>query len=257
MTNSKTAIIPNLSVLIITYNEEQNICELLETLSFADEIIVVDSYSTDATFKIAKNYPQVKILQHPFENYAAQRNFAIGQANNKWILFLDADERLSDQLINEIKKIIYSKTAYTGYYCYRTFMFKNSKLHFSGWQTDKMIRLFKKKNSYYTPEKTVHEKLIIKGAIGKLKNKITHYTYKDYNSYKAKMIRYGKLKAIEEQKKGTKPFFFHYYLRPTFQFFNNYFFRLGILDGKKGLIICYLNAHSVWVRFQELKMIKK
>ncbi|MBE0390481.1 glycosyltransferase family 2 protein [Flavobacterium sp. PL002] len=257
MTNSKAAIIPNLSILIITYNEEQNISELLETLSFADEIIVVDSYSTDATFKIAKNYPQVKVLQHPFENYAAQRNFAISQAKNKWILFLDADERLSDQLINEIKEITYRKTTYRGYYCYRTFMFENNKLHFSGWQTDKSIRLFKKKDSYYNPEKTVHEKLIIKGAIGKLKNKLTHYTYKDYNSYKAKMIRYGKLKAIEEYNKGTKPFFFHYYLRPVFQFFNNYFFRLGILDGKKGLTICYLNALSVWIRFQELKMIKK
>ncbi|MGO4821334.1 MULTISPECIES: glycosyltransferase family 2 protein [unclassified Flavobacterium] len=251
--NSKN---PPLSVLIITYNEEHNISKLLQTINFADEILVVDSYSTDNTIKIAASFPKVRVIQHPFENYAAQRNFAIGQAKNNWILFLDADERLLSPLKKEILHTIQNPQAKDAYYCYRSFMFKNQRLYFSGWQTDKATRLFKKEKALYSLEKTVHEKLIINGTTGKLKNKLIHYTYIDYSSYKSKMIHYGKLKAVEELKKGTKPHFFHFYIRPVYQFLNQYLLRLGFLDGKNGLTICYLNALSVAVRFQELKKLK-
>jgi hypothetical protein len=98
--------------------------------------------------------------------------------------------------------------------------------------------------------------LIVNGNIGKLKNKLIHYSYKDYSSYKQKMILYGKLKAKEEFNKGTQPHFFHFYIRPLYQFLYQYIIRMGILDGKKGIIICYLNALSVHARFQELKKIK-
>ena len=245
-----------ISVLIITLNEEINVKELLPDLDFADEVIIVDSYSTDNTKSIAQSFPNVTFIEHKFINYASQRNFALTQAKNTWILFLDADERIPAELKQEIKQTINNKDSLPAYYCYRTFMFKNTTLHFSGWQTDKIIRLFKKEKAHYDLEKLVHEKLISTGKTGKLKYKLIHYSYHSYPTYRQKMQIYGKLKAIEELKKRTQPTLFHFYIRPLYQFLYNYLIRMGILDGKKGIIICYLNAYSVYVRYQELKRIR-
>jgi glycosyltransferase involved in cell wall biosynthesis len=245
-----------LTALVITYNEEQNIKAVLDNLAFADEIIVLDSFSSDATFEIASSFKNVKITQRIFDDFASQRNYALSLATNSWILFIDADERLTTELEKEISTIINEQNSALAYFIYRTFMFQNKKLRFSGWQTDKIIRLFKKEEAYYNREKIVHEKLIVNGAIGKLKNKLIHYSYSDYEDYKQKMILYGQLKAQEELIKKTKPHFFHFYIRPVYQFLNQYILRLGILDGKKGIIICYLNALSVFVRFHKLRELR-
>jgi len=245
-----------LSALLITYNEESNIKKVLNNLAFADEIIMVDSFSTDKTLEIGSTFKNVKIIQRPFDNFASQRNFALSLASNSWILFIDADERLTPELQQEINVVINQKSSASAYFMRRNFMFDNKKIQFSGWQTDKIIRLFRKEKAIYNPEKIVHEKLIIDGKIGKLKNKLIHYSYSNYSDYKQKMIFYGQLKAKEELQKKTNPNFFHYYIRPFYQFIYQYFIRLGILDGKKGIIICYLNALSVYVRFQELKKLK-
>lgn len=245
-----------LTALVITYNEEQNIKTVLDHLAFADEIIVVDSFSTDKTFEIASDFKNTKVVQRVFDNFASQRNYALSLASNSWILFVDADERLTANLKNEITFIINQENSAAAYFIRRNFMFQNRKLHFSGWQTDKIVRLFRKENAFYNHEKIVHEKLIVNGRTGKLKNKIIHYSYSNFEDYKQKMIFYGQLKAREEFLKNTKPNVFHFYIRPVYQFLNQYLLRFGILDGKKGLIICYLNALSVAVRFQELKKIR-
>jgi glycosyltransferase involved in cell wall biosynthesis len=245
-----------LTALVITYNEEGNMKEVLDNLAFADEIIVVDSFSSDKTFEIASSFKNVKVVQRIFDNYALQRNYALSLAANAWILFIDADERLSAKLKEEIRFTINQKNNASAYYIYRNFMFENKKLRFSGWQTDKIIRLFKKESASYNIEKIVHEKLIIKGSVGKLKNKLIHYSYSNYDDYKNKMIFYGKLKAKEEFVKKTNPNAFHFFIRPLYQFLNQFLIRFGFLDGKKGVIICYLNALSVAVRFQELKKLK-
>lgn len=245
-----------LTALVITYNEEQNIKTVLDHLAFADEIIVVDSFSTDKTFEIASDFKNTKVVQRVFDNFASQRNYALSLASNSWILFVDADERLTANLKKEITFIINQENSAAAYFIGRNFMFQNRKLHFSGWQTDKIVRLFRKENAFYNHEKIVHEKLIVNGRTGKLKNKIIHYSYSNFEDYKQKMIFYGQLKAREEFLKNTKPNVFHFYIRPVYQFLNQYLLRFGILDGKKGLIICYLNALSVAVRFQELKKIR-
>src|SRR6478752_4597012 len=116
---------PNLSVLIITLNEEIHIGELLTDLSFAEEIIIVDSFSTDRTKEIATSFPNVKFIEHPFKNYTAQRNFAIDQAKNDWILFLDADERLTPEFKQEVVETISQNPKYSAYLVYRIFMFQN------------------------------------------------------------------------------------------------------------------------------------
>jgi len=247
----------NLSVLIITLNEEAHMYELLSDLDFADEVIVIDSYSTDKTKEICESFKNVRFLEHKFENYTSQRNFAIDQARNNWILFIDADERLTPELKEEIIQTINQDTDVSAYLFYRKFFFKRKVLHFSGWQTDRIFRLFKKDKARYTYKRLVHEKLDVEGKISILKHKLIHYSYSDYNSYKNKMVTYGRLKAQEKFMSGFKPTFIYIYGHPVYNFLYQYLIRLGILDGKKGIIICYLNALSVKVRYQELEKLYK
>lgn len=242
-----------ISGLVITFNEEKNIAALIENLSFVDELIIVDSFSTDKTKEIAEKYPNVIFVQNKFEDFTKQRNLALNLSNYSWILFLDADERISENLKNEILSTVKKPETASAYYFYRKFMFKNKPLHFSGWQTDKNIKLFKKEKAIYRIDRLVHEKLIIEGSEEKLKHKLIHFSYVDYISYKNKMISYGKLKSKELFLKKFKPNWFHFYVKPIYKFLYSYLIRLGVLDGRKGIIICYLNALSVHITYQELK----
>jgi CDP-glycerol glycerophosphotransferase (TagB/SpsB family)/glycosyltransferase involved in cell wall biosynthesis len=244
-----------ISALFITFNEAKNIVAVLENVGFADEIIVVDSNSTDGTPEKIKQFPKVKLIQRAFKNFTDQKSFALEQASNEWVLFLDADERIPDKLKNEIVKEVNSeeKDTASAYFFRRTFMFKNSVLRFSGWQSDKNYRLFKKSKVKFDIERTVHETLIIDGKSKILKNKLTHYSYDNYEKYKQKMLRYGTMKAHDEFKKGKKARWYHFIIRPAFKFFNHFILRLGFLDGIKGITISYLNALGVLQRYKELK----
>lgn len=245
----------NISVLIITLNEENQMRSLLADLDFADEIIVVDSFSTDKTEAICKSFEKVTFVQKTFENYSSQRNFAVSQAKNDWILFLDADERLTPSLKNEIITTVNTNETYSAFLFYRTFMFEGKVLHFSGNQNDKIFRLFNKNQAQYNTGRLVHEKLKVNGKIGVLKNKLIHYSYSNFQAYKSKTIRYGKFKAQEKFLKKQKPSILLHFLHPAYNFLFNYIVRLGFLDGKKGLIICYLNANSVYTRYRELEQL--
>lgn len=242
------------SALLITFNEERNIEAVLKNLSFADEIIVVDSFSTDETISIIKKNEQVKLVQRKFKNYTDQKQFALEQATYDWVLFLDADERIPDPLQKEILQVLESRgeTA-SAYYFLRTFMFKDEVLRFSGWQTDKNYRLFKKSRVRFMADRIVHESLLVQGPSETLKNKLIHYSYRNYDRYKSKMIKYGEMKAQEEFKKGKRAHWYHFLFRPSYKFLNHYILRLGFLDGKKGIIICYLNALGVWSRYKKLR----
>lgn len=246
-----------ISGLLITLNEEKNIEAVINNMDFVDELIIVDSFSIDRTVEIIKKYPHVKLVQNKFENFTAQRNLALDLASNPWILFLDADERITPKLKSEIIETIHNKDAYDAYFFVRKFMFQDRELHFSGWQTDKNIRLFKKDKARYNVGRLVHEQLNVNGKTAILKHKLIHYSYLDYETYKAKMIHYGKLKARELFTKKVFPSQFHFILKTIYKFFHSYFIRLGILDGKKGIIICYLNALSVAARYPELKRLRK
>lgn len=246
-----------LSALIITYNEIGYIERCIESVSFADEILVVDSYSTDGTYEFLQNHPKVTVMQHPFENFTAQKSYALKQASNDWILFLDADEVVGDKLQNEIVSTINDPKACEAYWFYRIFMFQNTRLNFSGWQTDKNHRLFRKSKAKFTDQKLVHETLEVDGKSCILKERLTHYCYKDYEDYKGKMLRYGQLKAKEAFYKEKHFNYFLLVFRPLWKFFNHYVLRLGFLDGKKGIIVSYLNALGVLERYRELKRLEK
>lgn len=241
------------SGLIITYNEEKNIREVLECFDFCDEIIIVDSFSTDKTVEIAQQFPKVKVIQNAFEDFTKQRNIALDAAKNDWVLFLDGDERITAALKEEIIKELKKPVQKDAYYFYRKFYFAGKPIHYSGTQTDKNFRLFRKSKARYISGKKVHETLHVNGTIGEMQNKLLHFSVNDYESYKTKMIHYGVLKGQELAVKGKKYNRIIQYSKTAFKFFKAYILRLGILDGKEGYQLSYLQSLSVFETYESLK----
>ena len=245
--NKITAIIP-------TFNEEHNIVEAINSVKFADEIIVVDSYSTDKTIELATPISD-KILQRKYNNSASQKNWAIPQAKNKWILILDSDERITKDLEIEIINILKSPSEYTGFWIKRQNYFMNKKIVFSGWQNDKVIRLFKRDYCKYE-EKHVHAEIKSNGKIGILKNKITHNTYKSKEDYLQKIETYAKWQAKDYTKTGNINIF-HTQIKPMFRFIKHFIIQLGFLDGYAGLMISLYQAKAVYLRYKYLKIYRE
>lgn len=242
-----------ISGLIITYNEEKNIREVLECFDFCDEIIVVDSFSTDKTIEIASTFPKVKTIQNKFEDFTKQRNIALDAAKNDWVLFLDGDERITSELQEEILKTVKDSNAKDAYYFYRTFFLGKKKINFSGTQNDKNFRLFRKSKARYSENKKVHETLEVNGTVGILKHKLLHYSFENYDQFKNKMLSYGRLKGQELHLKGKKYSFLAQWGKVIFKFFKTYFLKLGILDGANGLKISYLQSLYVYETYRTLK----
>lgn len=239
-----TAIIP-------TFNEEVNIREAIESVQWCDEIIVVDSFSSDRTVEIVESFPHVRLLLHEYEHSAAQKNWTIPQAANPWIFLLDADERPTPELVAEIKAVVQSGSRYSGFWIYRRNHFMGKRINYSGWQSDKVIRLFKRDECRYQ-NKHVHAEIDAQGEIGFLANKLIHYTYKDLTSYLQKADRYttwGALDRVQKfAKSGHKIGLPYLFLRPVGRFLRHYFLRLGILDGTHGLVVSALSATNVFIR---------
>jgi len=242
-----------LTALVITYNERENINALIENLRFADEIVVVDAFSSDGTVEAIKKHDNVKLVQHKFLNFSNQRNFALKQASYDWVLFIDADERISNDLKNEIIDTLENPENTVAYSFYRKFYFKDAEIKFSGFQTDNVFRLFNKNYVSYNNDKLVHETLDIDGETKVLVNKLDHFSYKSDNYYRMKLIKYAELRAEELYSKDLKPNFYHFYIKPAYRFLYQYIIRFGILDGKKGYKISKLNAFGVRQRYVELK----
>lgn len=249
--------LPKISALLITYNEERNIQKFLDEAWYADEIIIVDSESTDKTAEIAKKHPKVNFIVRPFDNFTAQKNFAIDQANNEWVTFFDADERIPKALVYEMLDEI-EKGSADGFFVYRRFFFMDKYIKYSGWQNDKVIRLFRKSMNRYGEGRLVHELIDYKGKVKYLRNRLDHYSYFSIEEYDRKLTQYSYLRAKELMMRGLKPNAFRYFVKPWYRFMHHYIIRLGILDGSEGYIISKLHAHSVFKRYLFLaKMLEK
>lgn len=244
---------PKISGLLITYNETNHINQVIKNIDFVDEIIAVDSFSTDGTFEKLQELKHVKVIQREFKNFADQRNFAIQKATKDWILFIDADERITEKLKQEIKTKISAPSNITAYMFKRKYFFKQKRIRFCGFQTDTTYRLFKSGFFKYDETKIVHEMPVVNGKSEVLKHDMLHYCFDSSSHYKAKMEHYARLKALELYKKDKKPNAFHFYIRPLYKFIVNYIFRLGVLDGVEGFKICYLSAYGVFYRYKVLK----
>lgn len=246
---------PKISALLIVYNEEKNIEEALKSVEFADEIIVLDSFSTDNTTEIIKSkFPNVKLYQNKFEDFTKQRNLCISYAKNDWILFLDADERITPELKTEILKEIKKPVTQKAYFFKRKFFFMGEKVNYSGTLNDKNIRLFKKEVAHYDENKRVHEGLSNVENPGTLQNYLLHFSFDSYEAYYKKVLHYSKLKAKDLYEKDIQYKKIKQISKSIFNFFKIYFLRLGILDGKKGVILSYLSALS---SFKTLRISEK
>lgn len=239
-----------ISAVIITLNEQKALPAFLESLWFAHEIIVLDSYSTDNTVAVAKENKKVKVFERTFDDFASQKNAAISKASHDWIVFFDPDEKITKQLSQEIINTLKDPKA-IAYYVKREFYFMGKKIKFSGLQNDHVIRLFNKNYCSYN-QNLVHEVMQANGGTATLKNKLPHYSYSSFDNYTAKMHHYSALKAKMLYNKAVQPKLYHFFFRPWWRFVNQYFFKLGILDGKRGFILAYVSAFSVFKRYVNL-----
>tara|TARA_B100000787_G_C16199175_1_gene303572 strand:+ start:495 stop:1262 length:768 start_codon:yes stop_codon:yes gene_type:complete len=238
-----TAIIP-------TLNEEIHIEDSIKSVDFADEIIVIDSYSTDRTIEIAKKY-DVKIVQRVFDDFSSQKNFAIDLAINDWIYILDADERVTPSLKKEILSIDEETQEFVGFYVKRNFYLGDIQIKYTGCQRDKVIRLFRKTKCRYNGVK-VHETINADGPLGFFKHKVDHFSYRDFNHYMLKQKMYAQIQAQQLHEKGKKVTLFHLFVKPLVTFIIHFIVRLGFLDGYAGLLVSKMRAYRVLDRYMNL-----
>ncbi|MGC8594773.1 MAG: glycosyltransferase family 2 protein [Candidatus Kryptoniota bacterium] len=226
-----------ISVIIIAGNEENNIAECLESVLWADEIIVVDSGSTDRTVEIARTYT-TRVFVHQWEGYAAQKSYALSLAGNEWVLSIDADERVSPELKLEIENLDIERA--DGYKIPRRNYFLGKVIKSCGWYPDYQLRLFKKSRAGVT-NRQVHEGFFVNGRIERLKNDIIHYTHMSITGTLRKINEYSSLQAIE---KATRKHVhgYHILLHPTWAFFQHFILRKGFKDGTYGLMVSLIHA---------------
>ncbi len=238
-----------ITVIIPTYNEEKNLEDAIRSVLWADEIMVVDSFSTDGTLEIAKRYG-CRILQHEYVNSATQKNWAIPQASHEWVMILDADERVTPELREEILREL-ENPRYDGYYIGRRNYFLGYPLNYGGWgpEEDRNIRLFKRDISRYE-DKEVHADVIVStGRVGQFKHPLIHHSYRTLKQYFRKMERYTDWAAKDIVKAGKRPNLFNLVLRPVGDFVKFYILKQGFRDGMPGLIIALLSSYYVMVKY--------
>ncbi len=238
---------PKISALVTTYNEERNIKDCIDSIIWADEIVVVDSYSTDRTVEIVKSYPQIKFYQRPYYGAASQKNWAMDKTTNPWIFIIDADERVTPNLRDEILKEI-ENPKNNAYYIRRVAYFMDKPLRFSGWQNDKVVRLIKRGVGRY-PNKRVHADMKVDGEVGYLKNPLIHYMIESFDKYLPRIITYGFWGAAQGWRTNKRAGFFEVFIRPFWRFIRMYFIQRGFLDGLHGLVFCMLQSFGTYLKW--------
>jgi glycosyltransferase involved in cell wall biosynthesis len=239
-----------LSVAIITKNEEANLPRTLESVRWADEIVVVDCGSTDRTIEIAKTFA-AKVFHEPWRGFGKQKNFAIEQCSSEWVLSLDADEEVSTELAAEIRQLLAETPAVEAYFIPRRNLFLGRWIKHGGYWPDPKLRLFRKGAAWFE-ERAVHETVRYSGKTITLQGSLIHHAYPTLNSYLGHMNRYSSLCAEQALAKGKTgkslpAFVWNVLLNPAATFLYNYIFRLGFLDGREGLLLhLYHSAYVSW-----------
>ena len=244
---------PRLSVFVITWNEEKNIERCLRSVRWADEIVVVDSHSTDRTIEISKKYTD-KIFSRPFTHYADQKNFGLSCTRGDWILSLDADEEVAEALKEEILSVIQEENPCEGYHIPRRSIIFNRLFRYSGTQDDRPIRLFKKGKARY--EQPIHEVVKIEGTEGILANPLRHDTCNSVQKYLDRFNRYTKMEAEFLGEKRHRFSWIDVTAKPFLQFLRLFLWRQGFRDGWEGFLFCFLSAAYVLVKYAKYEEIK-
>jgi glycosyltransferase involved in cell wall biosynthesis len=245
-----------ISIIVITKNESHDIRGCLESISWADEIIVLDSGSTDETRNIALEFTKQVYVEENWQGFGIQKNRALAYATKDWVLSLDADERITRELRTEIEKVITEPHCNTAFRIPRSSNYCGKFIKHSGWTPDYVVRLFRKDSAYFN-NNIVHESLVIKGNIGTLKHQIRHYAFSDLEEVVDKVNRYSSAGAMQKFKQGEKSSFGKAIRHGLWAFIRTFFIQAGFLDGREGFILAVSNAEGVYYRYLKLMYLQE
>jgi len=239
-----------ISATIITHNEAANVEEALRSVSWADEIVVVDSGSTDATLEICRRYTK-RVFQRDWTGYVDQKNFAVDQSSHDWIFSLDADERVSAELLGEIQSLRDKGVGHPGYRIPRVAFFMGRWIRHGDWYPDYQLRFFHRKHGRWQGGQ-VHESVKIQGIPGQLKGEILHYTYRSLSDYLRRLEIYSALAAADYAQRGKVAGGLKLLGNPLVTFIKAYILKRGFLDGVPGLMVAIMGAVSVYFKYAKL-----
>ena len=240
---------PKVSGVITSFNEEHNIADCIESLLWCDEIILVDSFSTDKTPEIAQTYDKVRFYQRTYYGAGAQKNWAMQHVSHDWVFLLDSDERCTPELREEVEDILATGPEHSAYMVNRNVYILGKRIKYSGWQHDQVARLFQRGTAYYE-NRRVHSVLHTTGETPILTNAIEHYMVeRSFDEYAFRLAKYGYWNAAQCWRDGDRTSAFEVLLRPAWRFFRTYILQLGILDGALGVVFCLLQSYSTYMKF--------
>jgi glycosyltransferase involved in cell wall biosynthesis len=242
---------PRLSVTVIALNEEANIVPCLESVRFADEIVVVDSGSTDGTLELARNFTD-RIFSTEWQGFAGTKNFALDQATGEWVFSLDTDERVPEALQAEIIKVVQADGPLAGYKIPRKNYFGGRWIKHLGWYPDYTLRLFRRDQGRFR-EREVHEEVEVAGPVGVLRPPLEHYSYNNLREYAARQERYARLAAREMAGQGRRARPGELMVRPFFTFLNLFFLKKGFLEGPLGLALALAGSRYNFLKYHYLR----
>jgi len=242
---------PRVSVIVIALNQENNIVPCLETVGWADEIVVVDSGSRDRTLELARDFTD-RIFTIDWPGFGAAKNYALDQARGEWVFSLDTDERVSEALREEILTAAQTNRRFAGYRVPRKNYFGGRWIKHLGWYPDYTLRLFRRDKGRFR-ERAVHEEVLVDGPVGFLENPLDHYSYDSVSDYLARQDRYARLAAQEMLREGRRPRAGELFWRPVGNFFKLYFLRRGFLEGRLGYTLALLASLYNFLKYYYLR----
>ncbi|MGQ9516389.1 MAG: glycosyltransferase family 2 protein [Anaerolineae bacterium] len=243
------SISPSVTGVVLTYNESRHIADCLASLAWADALLVFDSFSTDDTVEQARRHG-VRVIQHPFENFAQQRNAALMHVETPWVFFLDADERVPPELAAEIRGVLTREEA--GWWVPRRNIIVGKWIRHAGWYPDYQLRLFRVEKGHYDPQRVVHEVVLLQGEAGRLQNPLIHYNYDSWGEFIQKQLAYARLDARMQVERGVHPHPWTYVLQPLREFRRRYVTWQGYRDGWHGLMLSLLMAYTAFRTTREV-----
>jgi len=242
-----------ISAFVITFNEEDNIRACLESLSFCDEIVVVDSFSTDRTVAIAESLG-ARVVQHPWSGYRDQKAYGLGLVSNEWVLNVDADERVSPELRKNIEQVLVrarSEQMPNGYYINRVVFFLGRWWRRGGWYPEYRVRLFKRSCTKWGGTNP-HEKPIVTGALDTISGELEHYTYRSMDEQFSRLHNFSSIMAAEDFKQKKRFSLFKLLGNPVLRFFKFYIVKQGFKEGIAGLIVALNESFYTYMKYAKL-----
>jgi glycosyltransferase involved in cell wall biosynthesis len=242
---------PTVSAIVVCFNEEKNIRRCLESLRWCDEIVVVDSFSTDGTVEICKQFTE-RVVQRPWVGYRDQKSFAHSLATKDWVILVDSDERVPPELQSEIREAVEKDGGrYAGYEIPRLVFYLQRWWRRGGWYPDYDVRLFRRNGATWGG-RDPHEKILVDGQVRKLQNPLHHFTYRDIADHLERINRFTSISARELRLDGHRPRLSDALLRPAARFFSSYVLKRGFMEGFAGFYVAITAAVYVFLKYAKL-----